>query len=217
MTPLASLAASAAPHGLAILGGFHPRPGDQAPEGCGTLLLLGPQGTAFWPHFRRSPEARDGARDPLDRWSRRVIGTLAGGVGGRAVFPFDGPPWLPFQAWARRSGHAWDSPVGLLVHETAGLLVSYRGAVALPQRLALPAPGRNPCATCPAPCRDACPVDALGTGGYDVPACRACLDSRPGRECLTRGCAARRACPGGAGAQPDAQSAFHMAAFHGSA
>ena len=50
-----------------------------------------------------------------------------------ALFPFGGPPWLPFPAWARRTGRAWDSPVGLLVQRRPGLFVSYRGALALPR------------------------------------------------------------------------------------
>jgi epoxyqueuosine reductase QueG len=136
-------------------------------------------------------------------------------VGGVAVFPFGGPPWLPFMAWARRTGRVWDSPVGLLVHGEAGLFVSFRGALALPDAVPVPPPMARPCETCAAPCLDACPVGALGGAGYDVPACHAFLETDPGADCLDRGCAVRRVCPVGAGLRPEAQSAFHMAAFHG--
>ena len=212
---LDAIAAAARSAGLAPLGAFHPGPGDGAPAGCGTLVLLGPCGADFWPILQASPEFRDGNADPLDRWSARVVGVLAETFGARALFPFGGPPWSPFTAWARRSGSAWDAPVGLLVHAEAGLFLSYRGALALPARLALPAPAARPCDGCPAPCLKACPVGALAGGAYDLAACHGFLDTAPGRDCMARGCAVRRACPVGRALRPEAQSAFHMLAFHG--
>jgi epoxyqueuosine reductase len=213
---LAAIAAEAGAEGLSVLGAFHPHEDDAAPGGCATLALLGPSEPAFWARFRASGEMRDGRHDPLDRWSRRVIGALAARFGGSAVFPFGGPPHRPFTAWARRSGRAWDSPVGLLVHDEAGLFVSFRGALALPERLELGRGRTRPCDGCGAPCLTACPVGALGGAGYDVAACHAWLEGDAGRACATRGCAVRRACPVGAGLRPEAQSAFHMAAFHAS-
>ena len=179
-----------------------------------TLVLLG-AGPGFWPVFTASPEHADGAPDPIDRWSRRVIGGLAPGA--RAVFPFDGPPYAPFLAWARASGAAWDSPVGMLVHDRAGLMISYRGALRFEGELPLPPrPASAPCTACAAPCTTACPVDALSAArGYDVAACHAFLDTAEGQDCLTRGCRARRACPVSESFGRDpAQSAFHMKAFH---
>lgn len=208
-----TLEADAAREGLAVLGGFHPGPEDGAPQGAATILMLGPSGPAFWERFRASPEHADGAPDPLDRWSERVLGALARAHGARALFPFGGPPWTPFTAWARRTGRAWASPVGLLVHETAGLFVSYRGALAFAGRREVPPPGEPPCVACPAPCVTACPPRALTDAGYDVPACRAWLEAEPGRDCLRRGCAVRRACPAGRDLRPEAQSAFHMTSF----
>jgi epoxyqueuosine reductase len=211
---LAEIAAVARADGLGVLGAFHPEEADGAPPGCRTLLLLGPDGGDFWPLFRASPEHGDRAPDPLNRWSGRVLGALAARFGGAAVFPFGGPPWAPFTAWARRSGEAWASPVGLLLHARAGLFVSYRGALALPLRLALPPRGPRPCDACAAPCLAACPVGALAGGPYDLGACHGFLDTGPGRDCMRRGCAVRRACPVGRGQRPEAQSAFHMGAFH---
>ena len=197
---------------LAPLGALNLDP-DEIP-GCASLVLLGPEGPGFWPHVTVAPEFADGAPDPLDRWSRRVIGALARGLGAKALFPFGGPPWPPFTDWARRSGRAWPSPVGLLVHDSHGLMLSYRGALALPHRLALPSAAVRPCDTCAdQPCLTACPVGALSSGGYDVPACKSDLD-RPGNDCMARGCAVRRACPvSGGAARSEAQSAFHMGYF----
>lgn len=207
-----AIAAAAAQHRLRIFGAFHPREGDGAPQSTGTLVLLGPDGPGFWSHLTAQPEW-DGT-DPVDRWSTRAIGELARDLGARALFPFGGPPWHPFVGWALRSGRAWTSPVGLLVHDAAGLMVSYRGALALPGRIALPAPpATSPCTGCPAPCRTACPPAALGAGGFHLPACRAHLSAPRGRECRT-GCLVRRACPVSRAHHRDPrQSAYHMHAF----
>lgn len=209
---LAGIEAACAAHRLAVFGGFHPDPA----EGLGrTLLMLGPAEPGFWPHVTAEPEFADGAADPLDRWSARVIGALAESLGGTAFFPFGGPPFCPFYAWALRTGRAWASPVNFLVHDVAGLLVSYRGALALPDRLPLPVPSENPCIGCAAPCRTACPVGALGPAGYDVPACHAHLSRPEGRDCLTGGCRVRTTCPVSRGyARLPEQSAYHMRLFH---
>jgi hypothetical protein len=206
---------AAAEHGLMVLGAFHPEASDRVPEPCRTLALLGPCELEFWEVFRSSPEFGDGESDPLDRWSVRVIGDLAGRFGARPLHPFGEADPLPFIAWAQRTRQAWASPVGLLVHATAGLLVSYRGALALRERMDLPEPGKRPCDGCPGPCQTACPVGALVAGGYDVAACHAYLDTAAGQDCLGSGCRVRLACPVGQGRRASGQSDFHMAAFHG--
>ncbi len=212
MPTLAGVAEAAAAEGLAVLGALHPA---AAPEAEETIVLLGPDGPSFWNTFQAAPEYGDGAPDPMNRWSERVIGALATALGAAPLFPFGGPPWQPFIRWARESGEAWESPVGLLVHARLGLFVSYRGALAFPGRLPLPPPSVRPCDTCAQPCRTACPAGVLGPAGYDVPGCHAFLDTPAGCDCHTRGCAVRRACPVGRTLRPEAQSAFHMAAFHG--
>ncbi|MEM6577013.1 MAG: ferredoxin [Pseudomonadota bacterium] len=197
---------------LQILGAFHPKP----EEGLGqTLVLFGPLEPHFWGHFRASTEFTDGQADPMDRWSTRVIGGLAQEMQAQAHFPFGPPPYAPFFGWALRSGRAWSSPAGPLVHDLAGLMVSFRGALALPWSLDLPATGASPCEACDTkPCLSACPVLAFsGSAGYDVEACHSWLDH--GAECLSQGCQARRACPVSQGfPRLPEQSAFHMAAFH---
>ena len=196
--------------GLFVAGVAPLLPEDGLPGRFRSVALLAPDEPGFWPLFSASPEIADGRPHPLDRWSRRVIGRIACGLGTKAVFPFGGPPWRPFTAWARRSGRAWPSPVGLLVHDTAGLWISFRGGVLLEEE-ALPAATLRPCDTCPAPCLSACPVGALSGAGYDLPRCHALLDA--GADCLP-GCHVRRACPVGAGRRLAAQSGFHMKAFH---
>jgi epoxyqueuosine reductase len=202
-----------APHRLKVLGGFVCEDDPDLPKGTRTLLLIGPAEPGYWDHVRLQPEW--GGADPIDRWSRRVIGTIACDLGAKAVFPFGGPPWHPFQRWALRSGQAWESPVRLLVHADQGLMVSFRGALALKEVVGLPTAATRPCDGCAKPCLTACPVGALTGAGYDVPRCHGFLDTAAGQDCMGQGCAVRRACPlSQTYARIVEHSAYHMRQFH---
>lgn len=205
-----ALERAAAPSGLILMGTLH--------EGGDTIALLG-AGPAMWPVFCNSMEYDDAGPDPLDRWSKRIIGRLADAHDAAAVFPSDGPPYAPFIRWAEATGRFWQSPTGMLVHDEAGLMISIRGALRMPGALPLQASHTmNPCTACSAqPCATECPVGALtAEASYDVPACKGFLAGPEGVDCLTRGCAARRACPVSDRFNRDpAQSGFHMRAFMG--
>lgn len=210
-----TVASAATAHHLTIVGAFHPDPEDKAPEGTGTILLLAPAEPGFWAHFQSQPEARDGQPDSMDRWSTRVIDEIADQLDAASLYPFGGPPWHPFIAWARKSGSIHSSPVSLLVHNDQGLMISFRGALALAERIDLTPPRLTPCLLCAAPCETACPVDALSEDGYDTDACHAFLDTPDGADCMENGCKVRRACPVSQGyARDPAQSAYHMRHFH---
>jgi epoxyqueuosine reductase QueG len=140
---------------------------------------------------------------------------MACALGAKAVFPFGGPPYHPFYQWALRSGRVWDSPVKLLVQAEQGLLVSFRGALALREVIELPPPAPRPCDSCAKPCLTACPAGALTAAGYNLPQCHAFLDTAAGEDCMKSGCAVRRACPVSVGyARLAEHSAYHMGMFH---
>ena len=182
----------------------------------GRLVLIGPRGGSdWWNRVTASPEWQDNAPDPLDRWSKRVLADLAARFNGAALFPSDGPPWPPFFRWAIESNQIWQSPVGMLVHASSGLWVSFRGALALPFQVTLPQQD-NPCLSCvERPCVTACPVNALSASAYDTQTCHAHLDTPKGADCLNSGCRARRACPvSQSHARLAQQSAYHMSRFH---
>lgn len=194
------------PTGLFVSGRCH--------DGNSTVLLISPDEPEFWSIFSASAELADGRADPMDRWSKRVIGKWAVQLGGSAVFPSDGPPYPPIFQWALNSGQFWQSPVGMLVHNRMGLFTSFRGAIRLRRLLALPQPGSSPCENCPQPCLTACPVDAF-VPDYLVRRCHNHLDSPAGKDCMIQGCRVRRACPisRDCGRLPE-QSAWHMRQFH---
>jgi epoxyqueuosine reductase len=203
--------------GLTVRGAFHPDAEDMAPDRTGTIVMLGPDEPGFWDVFTASAEYQDEHPHSLDRWSRRIVGDLVAPLHAQAVFPYDGPPYAPFLRWAERCRTSWSSPVGLLVHDVAGLFISFRAALALPERLDLSQSPTTPCLTCAdRPCTTACPVGALAPGqAYNVPACMAYVTSPQGAECR-QGCLVRRACPVSQRfGRLQEQSAFHMRAFLG--
>lgn len=203
--------------GLILRGGFLAEDEDGAPENTRTVLMIGNAGPDLWRqsagNFRDEPNA-------MDEWTRRVIDPLGREVGASAVlYPFGGPPYHPFQRWAKRAEGLHSSPLGMLIHPKYGLWHAYRAALCFDRLMPLPemqeAP-ENPCDTCAGqPCLNACPVSAFSAGqAYDVPACVAHLRTAAGEDCLSLGCRARRACPLGRDHVYDpGQAAFHMQAF----
>jgi hypothetical protein len=219
---LAGVAAALGRHGLSLRGGFHPEAADGVPALAdgrrpGTVLLVGTIGGSLWPALSISPEFADGASHPLDRWTRCVLDGIAAPLAATALFPFGGPPYLPFQRWAMRAEPVAPSPLGILIHPDHGLWHAYRGALVLAERLSLPpfAARARPCDDCAdKPCLSACPVGAFTPAGYDVPGCIGHLERPAGADCMSGGCLARRACPVGRAQTYDpAQAAFHMRAF----
>jgi hypothetical protein len=214
-----AVSAAIAETGLILRGGFGLGQDERrgAIAGVETIVLLGMAGREGWQAFAASPEARDGRADPLDRFSRRAISVLARRFAATALFPFDGPPYHPFQQWAARAEPVHASPLGLLIHPSFGLWHSYRGALGFRESLDLPprAEAASPCVACAVrPCLHACPVDAFTPAGYDVAACATHLRSPAGADCMADGCLARRACPvGREHAHGPEQAAFTMCAF----
>jgi epoxyqueuosine reductase QueG len=199
---------------FAPLGWFAPTPEDRVPDGARFVILIGNAGPEM---FRRFARERDPQREAMDDWTREAVSQLARDLDARAAYPFDmNPPW-PFLTWARRGGAGHVSPLGLNIHPTYGLWHAYRAALLFPVAFDLPSPaaGPHPCEGCAdKPCLSACPVNAFDGTRYDVAACAGHIGSEAGRECMTRGCLARHACPVGQGfAYAPAQAEFHMRAF----
>lgn len=212
---LAEIRAAIEARGLSYRGAFHPAADDLTDAGA--VVLAGFIGSSNWRHFEESAEARDGEPDALDRWSFRIIGAVADELGAAALFPFIGPPWLPFLRWAQKAEPLHPSPIGMLIHPDWGLWHSFRGALAFQERFDLPAQDRrpSPCDSCSdKPCLTTCPVAAFKKNSYDVAACVAHIETTQGGDCMNEGCRARRACPVGAAYRYSPEQAnFHMRAF----
>jgi len=206
------------PLGLVLLGSLPFTEAEGVHDADGRLLLVGNGGSSFWPVFSRSAEFADGGDDPLDRWSVRVGNELADILGGRAIYPFEGPSFPPFLRWAGLSGAAVASRLSLFIHRRFGLWHAYRFALAVPGWCGRPAPGgafESPCLTCvEQPCLAACPVEAFSGPSYRAELCADYLAADTHSGCRQLGCASRRACPvGKAFTYLPRQAKFHMDAF----
>lgn len=208
-----------AAYGLIARGGFHPVTDDNVPGNPATLVLVGNAGPDMWAAFNRARGDYGDRTDSLDAWITDVLNGVATAVGATPLFPFGGPPHLPFQRWAQRAEPVHPSPVGVLIHPDFGLWHAYRGALAFAEKLELPPPDRrpSPCDSCAdKPCLSACPVHAFDGAAYDVPACVGHITGPDSGDCMSQGCLARRACPvGRAYIYEPAQADFHMRAFAG--
>ncbi|MFD2058646.1 hypothetical protein ACFSQT_37875 [Mesorhizobium calcicola] len=216
------IAAALLANGLVLRGGFNFAPGETAPLGLSAgpakaVLLVGQAGAAPWPHFLRWQEKQSRTiADPLDSWSREVIGAAAKAFGARAVSPSD-RPYLPFQQWAMRAEGLKPSPLGILMHPRYGLWHAYRGALLFEVELPLQAAATSPhlCDACvEKPCLKSCPVDAYSAQGFTHQSCLAHVRGANGEPCRSSGCLDRNACPYGMDYRyPPEVQAFHMAAF----
>ena len=179
-------------------------------------MIVGAGGRAFFEQFSRGPELGDGGRDPLDRYTARVVvaavsAALADtGVRHAISHPFAVDPVIPFQRLGRAAGLGAPGPLALQIHPEFGPWWAYRALVVLDLRLPAAVRPGDACAGCPAPCVAACPAGAVAAGGFDVQACHTRRLSAPA---CHESCSARLACIRGPEHRyEDRQLAFHMRA-----
>ncbi|PWK69086.1 4Fe-4S dicluster domain-containing protein [Aminobacter sp. AP02] len=218
------VAAALDEHGLIQRGGFSFDERDDAPPGrfgdrAKSVLLVGQAGAAPWPHFLRwRVRQPDNLKNPLDTWSREVIGEVAMSFGARAVSPSD-TPYLPFQQWAMRAEGLMPSPLGILMHPEYGLWHAYRGALLFDFDIEIGTPQKSIhlCDACDRkPCMKACPADAYSPVGFAYEDCLGHVRGPNGAPCRTGGCLDRNACPFGTDYRyPSEVQTFHMASFAG--
>jgi hypothetical protein len=201
----------------APVGPSAPRLADLLRAAAGAVVI-GSGGRVFFDRFSaETPEAKDGAPHPLDRFTRRVVTEAVGAalaplaVSHALYFPFAGAaPLIPFQRLGRAAGLGAPSPLGLQTHPVFGPWWAYRALIVVDTQLPEAAPLGDGCAGCSAPCVDACPASAVARDGFRIAACHARrLSAQPCR----LSCAARIACIRGPEHRyRDEQLAFHMAA-----
>jgi len=226
MSPVRSriedIAAALSADGLILRGGFNFASGEETPTGLSgapvkSVLLVGQAGAEPWPHFLRWRQNQPQAiANPLDTWSREVIGAVAKDFGARAISPSD-KPYLPFQQWAMRTEGLKPSPLGILMHPKYGLWHAYRGALMFEDEIALQEPRQaiHLCDTCvEKPCLKSCPIDAYSEDGFAYESCLGHVRGQDGAPCRNGGCLDRNACPYGTDYRYPAEvQAFHMASF----
>lgn len=225
------LALSLRPYGLLVLGSLDeatcqsssnqgiPNLSDgSAPK---SLILVGNAGPLFWERFQDERPDKDAPiSNPMDVWTRSILTPIAKKMAMEVVFPFEGPPFLPFGSWSHMTGSLFPSPSIPNIHPLFGTWYGLRGAFLsrVPYESASAQTHQSdtsPCVTCEdKPCLQACPVDALNHEYYDFESCLRFISSRESYPCLTHGCRARHACPIGQDyIYEPAQAEFHMGGF----
>ena len=180
-------------------------------------ILVGSAGAAWWTPFQRWIDRQpDVLADPLDTWSREIIGRAAAACDGVVIMPND-RPFQPFQRWAMRAEGLRPSPIGMLIHQQYGLWHAYRGAILVDEPID-PAPLHelnHPCDACRGkPCLNSCPVGAYSAEGFAHRDCLGHVRGANGAVCRESGCLARNACPVGVEWRyPPEVQAFHQRAF----
>lgn len=187
------------------------RSAELAPAARGALVV-GNAGRALWERLEAAPE-RALPDDPLDRYTRRVLGEAAQLWDPPAAVGFYAERragvYLPLVALARRAGLGSPGRVGVLIHPEFGPWIALRAVLLVPESLPeTGAPPFDPCTGCPAPCASACVGAAIDADGLDA---RKCYDTRLTKPPCAGACAARSACVvGPEHAYSPAQLAHHM-------
>jgi hypothetical protein len=197
------------PYGLCLRGGLL--------KGEETYLLVGNVGSKIWKRF--GLQFDDWVEpNPLDHWTKKTVDALALKYGARAIYPFDGPKYPPFQEWARRADMVYPSPIGPLIHPEYGLWHAYRAALVFTGTITdipkVPATD-SPCDKCSSkPCLSSCPVDAFKDDSFNFAGCMDYLNENLEGTCMDKGCMARQACPVGKEyAYEREHGRFHMERF----
>lgn len=208
-------------NGLMLRGVVNFSPDEPVPEFASgrparSVALVGNGGGSFWHSFSDwFTDQPAGLADPLDGWSKQVIGAVAQSFGLRAVYPSD-KPWQPFQQWAIRAEGLQASPLGILMHPEYGLWHAYRGALLSDLELDVPAIEKqiHLCDACDwKACLNSCPVNAVSQDAFNAGACRGHAGGPDGGSCREAGCIARNSCPHDRYRYTAAQQAFHLRAF----
>lgn len=167
-------------------------------RGTKAIVVVGSGGRAHWERFlayvAEDPIERFATRrDPLDDFCAAVFARLGGLLAGcRVLHPTIGATiHVDFMKLGALAGLGHPSELGILVSAAFGPWFGLRAAIFAPHDLDETARGAAPCEGCPAPCRAACPVAAVGPS-FSWPLCWT-ERVRPGSGCRAR-CDARAAC-----------------------
>jgi len=188
--------------GLSVRGGFHVTESD-ALKGFKSIVMIGNAGPDMWLRFKSdiAETQRAADKNPLDQWTKKIVIEKADNLQAKAIFPFQGPPYYPFQQWAMKSENLFASPIGMLIHPDYGLWHAYRAALGFNKQINIPRIKKqnNPCENCTdKPCLSTCPVKAFDQYGYNDNACAVYLKTNEGgKSCMQHSCQARLACPVG--------------------
>ena len=184
--------------------------------GARAIVVIGNGGGSLWNAFvsdlAENPQHLCDEPDPLDAFVRRAVARADAALGAvpRRWFYAAATETmhLDFRMLGWLAGLGARSRLGLLLHPVFGPWVGLRAAcfVDAPwhsHRASVP----DPCTDCPAPCVTSCPGAAFPGGQWSVDRC---AGFKSATDTCRASCAAREACPVGAGHRyPDLAIAYH--------
>jgi len=186
--------------GLKVRGGFQ----STNEYGLGdiqSVVMIGNAGPSMWSRFKKETDEKQRVENkhPLDQWTEKIVKEKANKLDAVAIFPFQGPPYYPFQKWAIKSENLFTSPLGILIHPEYGLWHAYRGALGFTKTINFPVIAKQsiPCENCTdKPCLTTCPVQAFDKCGFNDGVCATYLKTDEAQKsCMQHNCQARLACP----------------------
>lgn len=142
--------------------GGHRIASDDPIKPSGSLVMVWNAGLQMWQAFAGSFDIPQ--QNPMDTWTRRVVDPIASAFKAQALFPFDSPPYHPFQQWAQRTEPILPSPIGALIHLMHGLWHAYWAEFIFDHRVDMSTIKKalSPCKSCvDKPCLTACSVGRL--------------------------------------------------------
>jgi hypothetical protein len=66
---------------------------------------------------------------------KKILLKIASDLSVDAIFPFEGPPFIPILTWAQRAEPIHPYPFGAFVHPVYGLWYSFRGVLLFKKKL----------------------------------------------------------------------------------
>ena len=187
--------------------------------GCGSIVVLGTAGRAFWPEFRRQGDPLPEPVDPqtveeLVRGSVHTVADELAQLGHRCVVADPRRRQLNFGHLAEAAGFGIVSPVsGLLLHPVYGPWLRVRAALLVEGNPFGDIPDASmtdrfkPCCTCHKPCVSACPPAVHDGEGHSDRS--RCASHRNAGGC-DAGCHSRMACPIGSEHADEAGLPLHV-------
>jgi hypothetical protein len=183
--------------GLNVWGVADGAPWQHVLPGCRAVLVVGSGGTTLWDGFlawaAERPERLRG-EGPLDTRVVEAIDAVPEAPSRRWIrCAADDGQAIDFRTLALQAGLGHPSRLGLLLHPTFGPWLALRAACFTLDPLPLTGPltAAPPCEGCPAPCTSACPVGAIGPGGWSF---APCVGFQERDTTCHGGCLARAAC-----------------------
>ena len=135
------------------------------------MLLIGPREPFFGKFLKQVKEYHDGEGDPLDRWSERILKSIAKNNNLRLIFLLIKIKIGHFILGHLNVMRLIPLPLKCLFTIKKDFSLSFQGSTRLKLQSSVSYETHSVCTDCSKPCENSCPVDALNSNGYNSKKC----------------------------------------------